>query len=204
MKRLIDVVVSLLGLVVTSPLCAFISIWIKTDSAGPVIFRQERVGRRGKPFAIHKFRTMHIDVSGAAVTVGSDPRITRSGRFLRRTKLDELPQLFDVLIGTMSLVGPRPEVPQYVADWPAEVRDIVLSVRPGVTDPAALVFRDESELLARQPDPERYYREVVVPQKLDLYVDYIRRATARTDLELVWATVKTVIVPTSTAQVGRS
>jgi lipopolysaccharide/colanic/teichoic acid biosynthesis glycosyltransferase len=149
-------------------LLLLVALWIKLDSPGPVFFRQERIGRFGVPFRIHKFRTMTHGAVGAQITVGADARITRAGAWLRRTKLDELPQLIDVLRGAMSLVGPRPEVPRYVAMYPQGLRDKVLSVRPGITDVASLEYRDEGELLARAADPEREYVSVVMPAKLKL------------------------------------
>ena len=154
-KRLFDVLAAGVGLLLLAPLLAAIALWVRVDSPGPVFFRQQRVGRHGVPFRIHKFRTMaHAPVAaGPLLTVGADARVTRAGRFLRRTKLDELPQLVDVLQGTMSLVGPRPEVPRYVALYPPELRAVVLSVRPGITDPASLLFRDEGEVLGRAADP---------------------------------------------------
>lgn len=192
MKRLLDLTLSAAGLALMLPLFVVISVWVRLDSPGPALYRQRRVGRNGAEFDIHKFRTMRHLSDGASVTVGGDPRITRCGRLLRRTKLDELPQLWDVLRGRMSLVGPRPEVPHYVAMWPEADRELVLSVRPGITDPAALELRDESSLLAEQDDPERYYRDVLTPYKLRLYGAYIRRATPRTDLAVVAATVRAV------------
>ena len=193
MKRALDIALAGIGLVVALPVLAVIAASIKLGSTGPVFFRQTRVGRIGHEFQIHKFRTMRVGEPGPAVTIGQDPRVTRVGRFLRRTKLDELPQLLDVLQGAMSLVGPRPEVPEYVALWPPDVREVVLSVRPGITDPAALEFRDESLILAEQADPERYYREVLMPQKLELYSDYIARATAGRDLLVIAQTVRALI-----------
>ncbi len=194
-KRLLDLLASATGLLLLAPLFLVLAAWIRLDSAGPVFFRQERVGRGGVPFRIHKFRTMQaaIGPSGPALTVGADPRITRVGAFLRRSKLDELPQLIDVLRGDMSLVGPRPEVPQYVAGYPADVRAKVLSVRPGITDPASLQFRNESELLARAADPEREYREVVLPAKLRLAVDYVDHATLAGDLRLIGTTLRVLL-----------
>ena len=190
-KRLFDIVIAGLSLLLLSPLLLAIAAWIKLDSPGPVFFRQERVGRGGVLFRIHKFRTMCSDAPaiGPQITVGDDPRITRAGRFLRRAKVDELPQLIDVLAGTMSLVGPRPEVPKYVAMYPAALRDKVLSVRPGITDPVSLRFADESALLARAADPEREYVEVVMPQKLAAAAAYVERATLRSDLRVIGATL---------------
>jgi lipopolysaccharide/colanic/teichoic acid biosynthesis glycosyltransferase len=190
-KRVFDFVCSALGLLLLAPLLLLVAAWIRLDSPGPVFFRQERVGRFGVPFRIHKFRTMsHGAPAGRQITVGADARITRAGAFLRRYKLDELPQLIDVLEGDMSLVGPRPEVPRYVAMYPPDLRDKVLSVRPGITDPASLQFRDESGLLARAADPEREYVEVVMPAKLKLAAQYVERATLATDLQLIGRTVR--------------
>ncbi len=190
-KRLFDIVCAGLGLLLLSPLLLAVAVWIKLDSRGPVMFRQERVGRFGAPFRIHKFRTMRVDAPrlGPQITIGDDARITRSGRWLRATKVDELPQLWDVLRGAMSLVGPRPEVPRYVALYPAELRELVLSVRPGITDPASLSFRNESELLAKAADPEREYVEVVMPMKLRLAADYVRNASLGGDIRLILATL---------------
>jgi lipopolysaccharide/colanic/teichoic acid biosynthesis glycosyltransferase len=190
-KRVFDFACSALGLLLLAPLLLLVAAWVKLDSPGPVFFRQERVGRFGVPFRIHKFRTMSHAVSqGPQITVGADARITRAGAFLRRHKLDELPQLIDVLKGDMSLVGPRPEVPRYVAMYPPGLRDKVLSVRPGITDPASLQFRDESGLLARALDPEREYVEVVMPAKLKLAAQYVERATLATDLRLIGRTLR--------------
>ncbi len=193
-KRLFDILASALGLLLLSPLLLFVALWIKWDSPGPVMFRQERVGRFGRPFRIHKFRSMRVDAPalGPQITIGEDPRITASGRFIRRSKLDELPQLWDVLRGAMSLVGPRPEVPRYVALYPPALREIVLSVRPGITDPASLAFRNESELLAASADPERTYVEEILPAKLALMVDYVESASLGGDLRWVWWTVAAV------------
>ena len=191
-KRVFDVAASLTGLLLLAPLFAAVAAWIRLDSPGPVFFRQVRVGRGGAPFRIHKFRTMRVagEAAGPVLTVGADPRITPAGAFLRRTKLDELPQLIDVLRGAMSIVGPRPEVPQFVAAYPPELRAKVLSVRPGITDPASLQFRDESTLLARAADPEKEYREVVLPAKLRLAADYVDKATLAGDLRLIASTLR--------------
>jgi len=190
-KRLFDIVCAGIGLLLLSPLLLVVAAWIKLDSRGPVMFRQERVGRFGRTFRIHKFRTMRVDAPalGPQITVGDDARITRSGRWLRASKVDELPQLWDVLRGAMSLVGPRPEVPRYVAMYPAGLRELVLSVRPGITDPASLSFRNESELLAKAADPEREYVEVVMPMKLGLAADYVRNASLLGDIRLILATL---------------
>jgi lipopolysaccharide/colanic/teichoic acid biosynthesis glycosyltransferase len=194
-KRLFDLLLSGLGLVLLAPLLLGIALWVKLDSRGPVLFHQQRVGRFGRPFMIHKFRTMAVDAParGPQITVGADPRITRAGQVLRRTKLDELPQLWDVLRGAMSLVGPRPEVPKYVALYPQEMRQLLLSVRPGITDLASLQYRDESAVLAAAADPERAYVEQVLPAKLALSACYVREATLIGDLRLIWATLATLV-----------
>jgi lipopolysaccharide/colanic/teichoic acid biosynthesis glycosyltransferase len=191
-KRLFDIVLSAAGLVALSPLLLAIAAWIRLDSRGPVFFRQERIGRHGVPFRIHKFRTMVHGGQGALITVGADRRITRAGAVLRRAKLDELPQLIDVLQGTMSLVGPRPEVPRYVALYPDAMRDKVLSVRPGITDVASLEYRDEGERLARAADPEHEYVHVVMPAKLQLAAHYVDHASLAFDLRLILRTLKLV------------
>jgi lipopolysaccharide/colanic/teichoic acid biosynthesis glycosyltransferase len=191
-KRVFDLLGAAVALVLLAPLLAAIALWIKLDSPGPVLFRQQRVGRHGRPFAIRKFRTMVADAPrrGPQLTIGDDPRITRAGAFLRRAKLDELPQLIDVLAGHMSLVGPRPEVPSYVAQYPAELRDKVLAVRPGITDPVSLEFADESELLARAADPEREYVEVLLPKKLRAAAAYAEHANLATDLRVIGGTLR--------------
>lgn len=194
-KRVFDIAVAALALMLLAPVMLCIAVWIKIDSSGPVFFRQERVGRFGVPFRIHKFRTM-TDApipTGPQITIGDDVRITAAGRFLRRSKLDELPQLIDVLLGRMSFVGPRPEVPRYVAIYPPVLRDKVLSVRPGITDMASLKFRNESELLARASDPEREYEQVVLPAKLKLAAQYVDSASLVTDLRLIALTLKTLL-----------
>ena len=182
MKRCMDVILSLAGLALLWPLGLAVALAIRLDSPGPVFFRQERVGLRGRPFRIHKFRTMRADTAGPQVTAGGDARITRVGRVLRRHKLDELPQLIDVLRGRMSLVGPRPEVPRYMALYPEDARRRILSVRPGITDPASIAFRDEETLLAAAPDAERAYIDTIMPIKQRYYLDYVARRSLRADL----------------------
>ncbi|MFM2447993.1 MAG: hypothetical protein RIS44_443 [Pseudomonadota bacterium] len=196
LKRLFDLAVASVALLLLAPLLLLLAMWIKLDSPGPALFRQERVGRGGRLFRIRKLRTMTHDPSheGPGITVGKDERITRAGQFLRRSKLDELPQLLDVLQGHMSLVGPRPELPQYVALYPADLRDKILSVRPGITDLASIEYRNEGELLAEAADPERQYREVVLPAKLKLAEAYVDQASLTFDMRLIWRTVKTVWV----------
>jgi lipopolysaccharide/colanic/teichoic acid biosynthesis glycosyltransferase len=187
LKRGLDLFVAAAGLALSAPLFALVALCIRLDSPGPVFFQQDRVGRGGRVFRMRKFRTMVVDapVRGPGITIGADPRITRFGRHLRRSKLDELPQLLDVLAGHMSLVGPRPELPAYVALYPPELRAQVLSVRPGITDPASLKYADEASLLAAAADPEREYREVLLPAKLRESADYIRRATLASDLRVL-------------------
>ncbi len=194
-KRLFDFTVAALALALLWPLLAAVALCVRLDSPGPVMFRQERVGRFGRVFRIHKFRTMVVDAPalGLPLTVGDDARITRVGRWLRRTKLDELPQLVDVLWGDMSLVGPRPEVPRWVAHYPLTLRDTVLSVRPGITDPSSLDFINEVELLARAADPEREYIEVILPRKLQAAADYAAHATLWTDLCVLLRTVRVLL-----------
>ena len=193
-KRALDIVAAALGLVLLAPVFALVAIAIKLESPGPVFFRQERVGLRGRHFRIFKFRTMLVQ-GGPQLTLAGDERITKVGAFLRRTKLDELAQLIDVLRGTMSLVGPRPEVPHYVRHYPDASRDRVLSVRPGITDLASLRYRDENALLARAADPELEYIEVILPSKLRYALDYVDNATLAGDLRVLGLTLRTVFVP---------
>jgi len=190
-KRSFDVASAVLGLLLLGVPMLLVALWIRLDSPGPVFFRQVRVGRHGKLFRIHKFRTMTLDAEqrGPQLTVGADARVTRVGRVLRANRLDELPQFFDVLAGDMSLVGPRPDVPRYVERWPADLRERVLAVRPGITDPASLTFRDEAALLARAADPEREYMDVILPRKLALAADYADHASLWTDLAVIGRSV---------------
>jgi lipopolysaccharide/colanic/teichoic acid biosynthesis glycosyltransferase len=191
-KRMFDLLGAALALALLWPLLVAVGLWIKLDSPGPAMFRQQRVGRHGRLFEIHKFRTMVADAPehGPQLTIGDDPRITRAGAFLRRSKIDELPQLLDVLAGHMSLVGPRPELPAYVAHYPAVLRDKVLAVRPGITDPVSLDLADESDLLGRAADPEREYVEVLLPRKLRAAAAYAERATLWTDLQVIGRTLR--------------
>ncbi len=192
-KRVFDVVMAAAALLLLWPVLLGVAVWIKLDSPGPVFFRQQRVGRHGALFNIHKFRTMHTQAQGLPLTVGQDARITRAGRTLRRSRLDELPQLIDVLQGTMSMVGPRPEVPRYVAHYPADLRQRALAVRPGITDPASLAHLNESALLAAASDPEREYLEVILPAKLRQAAEYAERATLATDLQVLWRTLRLLV-----------
>lgn len=188
-KRLFDLLGATLALLLLLPLLLAAALAIKLDTRGPVFYRQQRVGRHGVPFAIHKFRTMAHGAGGLPLTVGNDPRITRVGAFLRRTRIDELPQLIDVLQGRMSLVGPRPEVPRFVAHYPPGLRERVLAVRPGITDPASLAWIDEGRLLAGAADPEREYVELILPAKLQRSADYAEHATLWLDLRVLLATL---------------
>lgn len=192
-KRLFDLVAALCGVTLLSPLLLLIALWIKWDSPGPVLYRQQRVGRGGALFTIYKFRTMHGRPGGAEITVGADPRVTHAGTLLRRYKLDELPQLFNVINGSMSLVGPRPEVPRYVAHYPEPLRRIVLSVAPGITDWASIMYKDENAVLARAGDPERAYIDTVLPAKLHYYVRYVLERTFWIDVKIILRTLAAIV-----------
>ena len=194
MKRLFDIVASGFGLLVLSPLFILVAVWIKLDSKGPVFYRQVRVGRYNKDFRIFKFRSMRVGSDkGSLVTIGGrDPRVTRSGYFIRKYKIDELPQLINVFIGDMSLVGPRPEVRHYVNYWTPEQMH-VLDVRPGITDPASIKFRNENELLAKADDPEKFYIEVIMQEKIGLYLHYVKNASLGYDIKLIFQTFCAII-----------
>lgn len=195
MKRLVDVLVSAFLLIATAPLMLVAAIAVRRSSPGPVIFRQQRVGRGGKPFNILKFRTMGpATATDREITVGNDRRITPIGATLRKWKIDELPQLINVLRGDMSLVGPRPDVPSYVARYPEDLRAKVLSVRPGITDLASIKYRNENELLAAQSDPDRYYLEVIMLDKLRMGAAYAERPGIAQDLRIILATVRSVLM----------
>lgn len=194
MKRAFDIVASGLGLIILSPIFLILATWIKIDSAGPVFYRQIRVGRHNKDFRIFKFRSMRVGSDkGSLVTIGGrDPRITHSGYYIRKFKLDELPQLINVFLGDMSLVGPRPEVRHYVAYWTPEQMH-VLDVRPGITDPASIKFRNENELMEQADDPEKFYIEVIMQEKIRLYLDYVANHSFWGDLVLIFRTLKVII-----------
>lgn len=189
-KRALDVFLSAVGLLLLSPLLAIIACCIKLDSPGPALYRQIRMGQGGHPFQILKFRSMVVEASkkGPGITVSGDGRVTRSGTLLRRYKLDELPQLWNVLRGEMSLVGPRPELPAFVAGYTPEQR-LVLCVRPGITDSASLAYRREEELLAHHQNPELFYRSHVLPDKLARNLRYIRRISLKSDLWIILETL---------------
>lgn len=194
MKRLFDIILSSLGLLILSPIFAIVAIWIKLDSKGPIFYRQVRVGRYNQDFRIFKFRSMRVGSDkGSLVTIGGrDPRITTSGYFIRKFKIDELPQLINVLIGDMSLVGPRPEVRHYVNYWTPEQMH-VLDVRPGITDPASIKFRNENELLEKAENPEKYYIEVIMQEKIRLYLEYVNQHNLFYDLKIIFQTFWAII-----------
>jgi len=195
LKRIFDLVFVVFGLLVLFPVFLIIVVLIKRDGDGAVLFKQERVGLHGKLFRVLKFRTMVVDAEkqGVKVTTGNDPRITKSGQWLRKFKLDELPQLFNVLKGEMSLVGPRPEVPEYVDFYTEEQKKIVLSVLPGITDKASIEFRNENEILSGSEDPVRDYREKVLPIKLKYYVDYVRERSLWLDFKIIIRTIIAIL-----------
>ena len=207
-KRTFDLVGAGLGAVLLAPLLALLALLVKAEGGGPVLFKQERVGYRGRRFRIWKFRTMVPDAElrGLPLTVGRDPRVTRIGAWMRRRKLDELPQLFNVLVGDMSLVGPRPDVPCYIALYRASERR-VLELVPGMTDEASIRYLGESTLLAASPDPERLYLEEIAPEKIRLSLEYAARATVWTDLRVILATLRQLYWSSpgarSTAALGR-
>lgn len=196
-KRLFDFFASALGLVLLLPLFGFIAVLIKLDSRGEVFFRQERVGMRGRLFRIHKFRTMSVEAErkGPQITVGADCRITRVGAVIRKYKIDELPQLIDVLLGDMSLVGPRPEVPKYIACYPEDIREKVLSVRPGITDWASIRFKDENKILGEASDPEAAYVNEVLPIKQKYYVEYVDNRSFFGDIFIIFSTIFAIFSP---------
>lgn len=193
-KRIFDVIAALCGLLLLAPLLVLIAVWVKLDSAGPVFFRQERVGQHGVLFRIFKFRTMTVGTEAQGqITIGRDARITGVGHRLRHYKLDELPQLLNVFIGDMSLVGPRPEVPKYVALYTSAQRELVLSVKPGITDLASITYRDENRLLGESADPERTYIEEVMPVKLRFYEEYVRQRSLALDIRIIFMTIGKLI-----------
>ncbi|ABV86740.1 sugar transferase [Shewanella pealeana] len=193
-KRTFDFLLSGVGLLFLSPLFLIVAIWIKVDSPGPIFFRQSRVGLFGRDFLIHKFRTMRVDSeSSGRLTVGKDSRITRSGHFLRKSKIDELPQLIDVLLGTMSLVGPRPEVREFIDCYPDDVKEKVLSVRPGITDRASIEMVDENEILSKYEDPRQAYIEHILPIKQNYYIEYVKNNTLLLDVTLIFQTLLKII-----------
>ena len=196
-KRVEDIVVAAIGIVILAPVFAVIAIAIRLEDGGPAFYRQVRVGRAGRPFEIDKFRSMTPAPKGAGstLTITGDPRVTRVGAFLRQTKLDELPQLFNVLQGEMSLVGPRPETPELMFHYSRSQRAVMVSVRPGMTDYASVLLRDESKLLARAPDPARFYRERIMPLKCELCAHYVSDMGPLADMRIVLATIWSIVFP---------
>ena len=188
-KRIFDFIAALLGLLILAPLFVAVAVWIKVDSRGPVFFRQQRVGKDGVPFNIIKLRTMFDDAYESPLTIGNDRRITPVGRFLRRHKLDEFPQLINVIGGSMSLVGPRPEVPRYVDCYPAEVRAQVLSVAPGITDWASIYYKEENSLLSRATNPEQAYLDTILPAKLKYNLRYVTERSFWNDIRIIFTTL---------------
>lgn len=195
MKRLFDVIASSFGLLVLSPILVGVAVWIKLDSKGEVFFRQERVGRNGKIFKIHKFRTMTINAQaiGGGLTIGKDNRITKAGNFLRRYKLDELPQLIDVLEGSMSLVGPRPEIAEFMQLYPPEQREKILSVRPGITDQASIEMVDENDILGQYDNPRQAYIDIIMPIKAKYYIAYVDNHNMKEDIGIILQTLLKII-----------
>ncbi|GLS89608.1 glycosyl transferase [Psychromonas marina] len=195
MKRIFDIFSSGIGLIILSPIFILIATWIKFDGSGPVFFKQVRVGLNGKNFNILKFRTMIVDAEakGLSVTVGADPRITASGRFLRSSKLDELPQLLNVFLGQMSVVGPRPEVPEYMNEYPVDIRAKILSVTPGITDKASIEYTNEAEILAKAMDPRSAYINEVMPEKAKFYVEYVDNQSFWGDIIIIFQTIYKII-----------
>ncbi len=194
LKRACDILLSSVGLLCLSPLLLAVAIWVKLDSVGPVFYRQVRVGREGKDFRICKFRSMYTDSDkrGLITVGGHDPRVTRAGYYIRKLKLDELPQLINVFVGDMSFVGPRPEVRKYVDMYTPEQLH-VLDVRPGITDAASIKYHNENELLAIQAEPEQYYVEVIMQDKLRINLDYVRHHTLLGDLKLIFRTFVAIL-----------
>ena len=194
MKRIVDIVVSGVGLLVLIPLLLILAIWIKLDSEGPIFYQQTRVGRNNKDFKLLKFRSMRVgsDKKGLITIGGHDPRVTRSGYFIRKYKLDELPQLINVFIGNMSLVGPRPEVRKYVDLYTPEQMH-VLDVRPGITDMASIRYRNENEILEQAEDPDQFYIEVVMQDKLRINLEYVQKHSFWFDIKLIFNTFWEII-----------
>jgi lipopolysaccharide/colanic/teichoic acid biosynthesis glycosyltransferase len=203
MKRVFDIVFSFIGLLLLQPLFGVTAIMIKVDSTGPIFFRQGRVGKNFRRFVIYKFRTMVVDAEkkGLRITSGGDHRVTRAGRILRKFKIDELPQLFNVLKGDMSFVGPRPEVEEYVKLYKEDYREI-LKRRPGITDVSSIIFREEEAVLKNQVDPEGYYKTVLLPEKIRLSKEYIENSSFLYDLKLILNTLHKIFSPPAIAHDG--
>lgn len=203
MKRLFDILLSFIGLLLLQPLFVVVAIMIKVDSTGPIFFRQGRVGKNFRRFMIYKFRTMVVDAEkkGLRITSGGDHRVTRAGRILRKFKIDELPQLFNVLKGDMSFVGPRPEVEEYVKLYEKDYQEI-LKRRPGITDVSSIIFREEEAVLKNQADPEGYYKKILLPEKIRLAKEYIAHSSFLYDLKLILNTLHKIFYTSAVAHDG--
>lgn len=194
LKRPFDIMMSLIGLIALLPLFIIVAIWIKLDSKGKIFFRQIRVGLNGELFQIHKFRTMVVNSEQkGGLTIGNDMRVTKAGKFLRKYKLDELPQLIDVLIGKMSLVGPRPEIPEFMKLYEENIRNQILSVKPGITDKASIEMVDENEILGKYDDPRQAYIDIIMPIKAKYYVEYAKNHSTITDIKIIFMTIMKII-----------
>lgn len=194
LKRFFDILLSGVGIIILFPLFIAIAIWIKGDSEGDIFFRQIRVGLNGKLFKIHKFRTMAINTkSHSGLTIGQDRRITKVGKFLRKYKLDELPQLIDVFIGNMSLVGPRPEIPEFMNLYSEQDRVQILSVKPGITDKASIQMVDENEILGEYENPRQAYIDIIMPIKAEYYIDYAKNNSFIGDIKIIFSTIVKII-----------
>ncbi|MBD2792791.1 sugar transferase [Xenorhabdus szentirmaii] len=193
-KRLFDFIASCIGIVVLSPILIFIAIWIKMDSEGPIFFHQKRVGQYGKSFYIHKFRSMALNAEKKGkLTIGNDSRVTNSGKFIRKYKLDELAQLIDVIQGKMSLVGPRPEVPEFMEKYSLDIRVEILSVKPGITDLASIEMMDENEILSQYTDPHQAYIDIIMPIKAKYYLDYVHNQSFFIDIKIIFKTIYKIL-----------
>ena len=194
-KRLFDFIASLMGIFLLSPFLMLISVWIKLDSEGPIFFRQVRVGLNGMSFKIHKFRTMkESSENQGRLTIGNDDRITQSGQFLRKFKFDELPQLIDVFIGKMSLVGPRPEVQEFIDIYPVDVKNKILSIKPGITDMASIEMANENDILGKYKNPKQAYIDIILPIKQKHYLNYVDNHSMWIDIKIIFLTLKRIIV----------
>ena len=197
-KRLFDLFFSFFGLILLTPLFILIALWIKLDSKGPVFFRQQRVGLKGGVFKIHKFRTMkESSEDQGRLTIGDDDRITQSGQFLRKFKFDELPQLIDVFIGKMSLVGPRPEVQEFIDIYPVDVKNKILSIKPGITDMASIEMANENDILGKYKNPKQAYIDIILPIKQKHYLNYVDNHSMWIDIKIIFLTLKRIIVVTT-------
>ena len=193
-KRLFDIIFSIIGIILLLPVLSLIALSIKVSSPGPIFFRQNRVGLRGKKFQIYKFRTMYIDSEKfGKITIGQDKRITNFGKWLRKYKIDELPQLIDVVKGDMSIVGPRPEVKEYVDTYPIHIKKKILSIKPGITDLASIEMIDESSIIQKYKDPHQGYIKEILPKKLKLCIKYIDSRSLYLDIKIILLTFKKII-----------